>query len=70
VIYSAGLPIVRTSPAHGIEYDIAGKGVAMPTSLRDALFLATEIYRNRQTQDEIGANPLKIRTNHHKRTLE
>jgi 4-hydroxythreonine-4-phosphate dehydrogenase len=70
VIYSAGLPIIRTSPAHGIEYNIAGKGVATPASLRDALFLATEIYRNRQIQDEIGANPLKIRTNHQKKTLE
>jgi 4-hydroxythreonine-4-phosphate dehydrogenase len=70
VIYTAGLPIVRTSPTHGIEYNIAGKGVATPASLRDALFLATEIYSNRQTQDEISANPLKIRINHQKRTLE
>jgi 4-hydroxythreonine-4-phosphate dehydrogenase len=70
VIYTAGLPIVRTSPAHGIEYDIVGKGIATPASLRDALFLATEIYRNRQTQDEIIANPLKIRTNHQKKSLE
>jgi 4-hydroxythreonine-4-phosphate dehydrogenase len=70
VIYTAGLPIVRTSPAHGTEYSIAGKGIATPTALRNALFLATEIYNNRKTQDEIGANPLKIRTNHQKRTLE
>jgi 4-hydroxythreonine-4-phosphate dehydrogenase len=70
VIYTAGLPIVRTSPTHGIEYNIAGKGIATPASLRDALFLATEIYRNRQTQDEIGVNPLKIKTNHPKRALE
>jgi 4-hydroxythreonine-4-phosphate dehydrogenase len=70
VVYTAGLPIVRTSPAHGTEYDIVGKGVATPVSLRDALFLAVEIYNNRKTQDEIGANPLKIRTNHQKRALE
>jgi 4-hydroxythreonine-4-phosphate dehydrogenase len=70
VSYTAGLPAVRTSPTHGTGYDIAGKGIAVPTSLRDALFLATEIYGNRQTQDEISANPLKIKTNHPKRTLE
>ncbi|MDR0385562.1 MAG: 4-hydroxythreonine-4-phosphate dehydrogenase PdxA [Prevotellaceae bacterium] len=70
VNYTAGLPIVQTSPAHGTGYDIAGKGVAVPVSLRDALFLAADIYRNRKEQDEIGANPLKIRTNHQKKTLE
>jgi 4-hydroxythreonine-4-phosphate dehydrogenase len=70
VIYTAGLPIVRTSPAHGIEYNIVGKGIATPASLRDALFLAMKIYRNREIQDEISVNPLKIRTNHQKRTLE
>jgi 4-hydroxythreonine-4-phosphate dehydrogenase len=70
VYYSAGLPIVRTSPAHGTRYDIAGKGLASPTSLRDALFLAMEIYENRKIQDELGVNPLKIKTNHPKKTLE
>jgi 4-hydroxythreonine-4-phosphate dehydrogenase len=70
VIYTAGLPIVRTSPTHGVDYNITGKGVAAPASLRDALFLALKIYRNREMQDDISANPLKIRTNHPKRTLE
>lgn len=70
VNYTAGLPIVRTSPAHGTAYDIAGKGIADPTSLRDAIFLATEIHKNREIQDEITANPLQIRTNHQKRSLE
>ncbi|MDR1582851.1 MAG: 4-hydroxythreonine-4-phosphate dehydrogenase PdxA [Prevotellaceae bacterium] len=70
VEYSVGLPIVQTSPTHGTEYDIVGKNVAMPMSLRDALFLAVEIYGNRKAQDEIGANPLKIRVNHQKKALE
>ncbi|MDR1341188.1 MAG: 4-hydroxythreonine-4-phosphate dehydrogenase PdxA [Prevotellaceae bacterium] len=70
VSYTAGLPAVRTSPAHGTGYDIAGKGIATPVSLRNALFLATEIYGNRQIQDEISANPLQVRTNHPKKTLE
>jgi 4-hydroxythreonine-4-phosphate dehydrogenase len=70
VIYTVGLPIVRTSPAHGTGYDIAGKGIAVPVSLREALFLAVEIYKNRKIQSEISTNPLKIRTNHQKKTLE
>ncbi|MBW2659223.1 MAG: 4-hydroxythreonine-4-phosphate dehydrogenase PdxA [Deltaproteobacteria bacterium] len=43
-----GLPIVRTSVDHGTAYDIAGKGVASPESLSEAVKLAVEICRNRQ----------------------
>jgi 4-hydroxythreonine-4-phosphate dehydrogenase len=42
-----GLPIVRTSPDHGTAYDIAGKGVADPTSLMAALDLAGSLARMR-----------------------
>jgi 4-hydroxythreonine-4-phosphate dehydrogenase len=42
-----GLPIVRTSPDHGTAYDIAGKGVADPSSLLAALTLAAELARRR-----------------------
>jgi 4-hydroxythreonine-4-phosphate dehydrogenase len=70
VNYTAGLPIVRTAPIHGTRYDITGKGLATPNSLRDALFLASDIYMNRKTQAEIAANPLQIRVNHQKRALE
>lgn len=59
VNYTAGLPIVRTSPAHGTAYNIAGKGTASPASFRDAMFLAREIVLNRRMYDEINANPLK-----------
>ena len=38
-----GLPIVRTSPDHGVAYDIAGKGVADPTSTAEALLLAARM---------------------------
>jgi 4-hydroxythreonine-4-phosphate dehydrogenase len=38
-----GLPIVRTSPDHGTAFDIAGKGVADPTSLVAALRLAARL---------------------------
>ncbi len=60
VNYTAGLPIVRTSPDHGTAYDIAGKNVASEHSFRQAVFLAIDIYRQRNHHDEINANPLKI----------
>ena len=47
VNFTAGLPFVRTSPAHGTAYDIAGKDMASPDSLRNAIYLACDIYRNR-----------------------
>lgn len=47
VNYTAGLPVVRTSPAHGTGYDIAGKNMADEQSLRSALYLAVDILRNR-----------------------
>jgi 4-hydroxythreonine-4-phosphate dehydrogenase len=47
VNYTAGLPVVRTSPDHGTAFDIAGKNEADPDSLRAALFLALDIARNR-----------------------
>lgn len=58
VNYTAGLPYVRTSPAHGTAYDIAGKDVASPDSMRAAIYLACDIFRQRQEWDEINKNPL------------
>ena len=58
VNFTAGLPVVRTSPDHGTAYDIAGKGVASPTSFREAVYAAIDIFRNRQRFDEANANPL------------
>jgi 4-hydroxythreonine-4-phosphate dehydrogenase len=60
VNFTAGLPIVRTSPAHGTAYDIAGKGEASPTSMMEAMFLACDIYRSRKSYDVMYENPLKI----------
>jgi len=48
VNFTAGLPIVRTSPAHGTGYDIAGKNIASPTSMRNAIYLAIDILNNRK----------------------
>ncbi len=43
VNYTAGLPLIRTSPDHGTAYDIAGKSVAQPTSMIEALELAVSL---------------------------
>jgi 4-hydroxythreonine-4-phosphate dehydrogenase len=58
VNFTAGLPIVRTSPAHGTAYEIAGKNEASSDSFRQAVYLAIDIFKNRQMQDEISQNPL------------
>lgn len=59
VNYTAGLPIVRTSPAHGTAYDIAGKGIASENSLRQAIYAAIDIFRNREAERQSNANPLR-----------
>ena len=59
VNFTAGLPIVRTSPDHGTGFDIAGEGVASADSIRSAIFLATDIRKNRLNYREITNNPLK-----------
>lgn len=59
VNYTAGLPIIRTSPAHGTAFDIAGKNIASPDSFRQAIYLAIDIFRNRQEFEEINKNPLQ-----------
>lgn len=60
VNYTAGLPIIRTSPAHGTAYEIAGKDMASPTSLLHAIYLACDIYKNRQMHEELTKNPLRF----------
>lgn len=59
VNFTAGLPIVRTSPAHGTAYDIAGQGLAMENSFRQAIYTAIDVYRNRLIEEEIHARPLR-----------
>jgi len=55
VNYTAGLPFVRTSPAHGTAYDIAGKDMASPESFRHALYLAIDVLKNRKEYRELIA---------------
>jgi len=59
VNFTAGLPIVRTSPAHGTAFDIAGKNIASPDSFRHALYMAIDIHRNRKQYEELTKNPLE-----------
>ena len=59
VNFTAGLPIVRTSPAHGTAYDIAGKNEASDESFLQALYMAVDIYRHRVFYDEARKNPLR-----------
>ncbi len=59
VNYTAGLSCIRTSPGHGTAYDIAGKGEASPNSFRQAMYLALDVYRNRQRFQENNKNALE-----------
>ncbi|MEL6916137.1 MAG: 4-hydroxythreonine-4-phosphate dehydrogenase PdxA [Bacteroidota bacterium] len=59
VNFTAGLGKVRTSPDHGTAYEIAGKGKADPSSFKEAVFAALEIYRNREEYRELTQNPLQ-----------
>jgi 4-hydroxythreonine-4-phosphate dehydrogenase len=59
VNFTAGLPFVRTSPVHGTAFSIAGRGEASENSFRQAIYVACDIFRNRQIYSEITRNPLK-----------
>jgi len=59
VNYTAGLPVIRTSPDHGTAFDIAGKGKADPSSFLEAIFVAVDIMRTRTNYEEMHKNPLR-----------
>ncbi len=59
VNFTAGLDAVRTSPAHGVGFDIAGTDHADPTSMRQAIYMAMDIWRSRKVYARISANPLQ-----------
>lgn len=60
VNFTAGLPIVRTSPDHGTGYDIAGKNKASEQSFRQAVYLAIDVYQHRQHYKEMTKDPLPL----------
>lgn len=61
VNYTAGLPIVRTSPDHGTAYEMAGRDLADPRSMKSAIYAAIDIYNNREAYDELIANRMTIK---------
>lgn len=58
VNFTAGLPVVRTSPGHGTAFDIAGQNVASDESFRNAIYQAIDIFKNRAIYQEVSKNPL------------
>lgn len=62
VNYTAGLPVVRTSPDHGVAFDIAGKDKADVSSFVTSVFECVDIINRRKDYDENRKNPLKKMT--------
>jgi len=58
--FTAGLPIVRTSPDHGTAYNIAGMDKASPESMLAALYAANDLYKWRSQYKELMRNRLKV----------
>ena len=65
VNFTAGLPVVRTSPAHGTAFDLAGKDLASPDSFRNAIYTAVDSVRNRLRYQEMSKDPLRPEKTHH-----
>lgn len=61
VNFTAGLPVVRTSPDHGTGFDLAGKGAANPGSMTCAIYSAIDFCNNRRRYAEMTANPMEVR---------
>ena len=61
VNWTLGLPFIRTSPDHGTAYDIAGKGIANPSSMIAAIRLAKQLAANRIVGDEVTSLKSKSR---------
>ncbi len=58
--FTAGLPIIRTSPAHGTAFDIAGRNIASANSMRQAIYTAIDIHKNRKEFKGLNKNPLPV----------
>ena len=61
VNYTAGLPIVRTSPDHGTAYEMAGRDLADPRSMKAAIYAAIDIFRRRKEYDALMAGRMTVR---------
>lgn len=61
VNYTAGLPIVRTSPDHGTAYEMAGRDLADPRSMISSIFTAIDIFNHRQDYDALQAGKMTVK---------
>lgn len=61
VNFTAGLPVVRTSPDHGTGYELAGRDEADPRSMMSAIYTAIDIFKNREAYDELQEGKMKVR---------
>ena len=60
VNFTAGLPIVRTSPDHGTAYEMAGRDMADPRSMMAAIYTAMDIFNRRLEYDDLVENRMTI----------
>lgn len=67
VNFTAGLPVIRTSPDHGTAYNLAGKGEAEPQSMLHAIYAAIDILRLRTESEKLEANQLIVEIKEDKR---
>ena len=61
VNYTAGLPVVRTSPDHGTAYEMAGRDKADPRSMKAAIYAAIDIWHKREEYKELIAGRMTIK---------
>ncbi len=62
VNFTAGLPVVRTSPDHGTAYGMAGRDEADPMSMMSSIYAAIDIYKHRVAYDRLEAGKMHERT--------
>ena len=62
VNFTAGLPVVRTSPDHGTAFSMAGRDEADPMSMISAIYAAIDIYKHRAAYDKLEAGKMQVRT--------
>lgn len=61
VNFTAGLPVVRTSPDHGTAYSMAGRDEADPMSMMSAIYMAVDIFKNRLAYDRLESGKMQER---------
>ena len=61
VNFTAGLPIVRTSPDHGTAYEMAGRDEADPRSMMASIFTAMDVFNARQRHDDLEDGKLNVK---------